>query len=404
MIYRYNAYKADRVVSSGTVEAVSEKLAEEALYRAGYKYVLNLKSKSAKMSLSKLVPSLFGVKTRDIIDFSRQLASFLDSGSSLRTALELLRDQSSKAAMKTVLTNIITRLEAGISFSQVIKEYPQAFPFSYYQVIQSCEKAGDLVKGLNQIADYMEQRAVISDKIKRAVAYPAFVFCLAIGVVFFMVTVVLPPILKLFESFQAQLPAVTVFALGILNFFLDNKITLLVLVVGVAAGVWLTSRIPSGRFWLDKWMLKIPVFGSIMVQTSMGHFCRNASMLMMAGLSLPNIMDVSIKSVSRNQVIQKSFITLKARLMQGDGLAVPISQDKLFPPMMVRMINVGEQTGTLDTSLETLAKYYEEHSDRQIQSLIGLIEPAMTVGIGIGIAFLMLSMIVPIYSIVGKVH
>jgi type IV pilus assembly protein PilC len=271
-------------------------------------------------------------------------------------------------------------------------------------VIQSCEKAGDLVQGLNQIADYMEKRAIINDKIKRALAYPAFVILLAVGVIIMMVTTVLPPILKLFTSFQADLPKVTVYALGILNFFLEYKLIILIVIIMLIAGLYLTSRIPSGKNLLDRWILKIPVVGTLIIQTSLGQFCRTASMLMSAGLALPAIMDVAVKAVSRNQVIQKSFTGLKTRLMQGDGLALPISQDKLFPSMMVRMITVGEQTGTLDSSLLTLAKYYEETSNRRISALIGMIEPTLTVVIGLMVAFIMVSMIVPIYSILGKVH
>jgi type II secretory pathway component PulF len=129
MNYQYNALNSDQAVASGMVQAVSEKMAEEALYRAGFKYVLNLKAVPGKKTLSQLIPSLFGVKPRDIIDFSRQLASFLDSGSSLRIALELLKDQASKPAMKKVITDLINRLEEGNPFSQVIKDYPDVFPF-----------------------------------------------------------------------------------------------------------------------------------------------------------------------------------------------------------------------------------------------------------------------------------
>ena len=162
MIYKFDASKADKQVLSGTIEALSEKMAEEALYRAGYKYVLDLKPKKAPQSLSKLIPSFFGVKTVDIIDFSRQLAAFLDSGSSLRLGLELLRDQSDKASMKEMITEIIENLEQGISFSQAIKNLSGIFPFSYWQIVQSSEKAGDLSRGLRQIADYMEQRSQIN--------------------------------------------------------------------------------------------------------------------------------------------------------------------------------------------------------------------------------------------------
>jgi type IV pilus assembly protein PilC len=403
MQYQYTAYKADRVVTNGTVEAVSEKMAEDFLYQAGYKYVLNLKAKPVKKTVSQLIPSLFGVKTRDIIDFTRQLASFLDSGSSLIVALELLKDQDTKPALREVINNIISRLKQGIPFSQVIKENPEIFSFSYYQVISSCEKTGDMVKGLNQIADYMEQKAATSEKIKRALVYPIFVICLAIGVVVLMITTVLPPIIKLFDSFQADLPPFTVLALALINFVTEYKVVLLIIIVAIVAGFWLLSRIPAGRLLLDKWILKTPVFGQIVLQNSLGQFCRTASMLMMAGLSLPNIMDVSIKSASRNLVIQKSFYRLRTRLMQGEGLTAPISQDKLFPAMMVRMINVGEKTGTLDNSLETLGKYYEDRANRRIQSLVAMIEPVMTILIGLVVVSIMLSMIVPIYTIINKV-
>jgi len=404
MIYKFDASKADRQVFSGTIEALSEKMAEEALYHAGYKYVLDLKPKRAPQSLAKSIPTLFGVKTVDIIEFSRQLAAFLDSGSSLRLGLELLRDQSDKAAMKEMITEIIENLEQGVSFSQAVKSLSRIFPFSYWQIVQSSEKAGDLSRGLRQIADYMEQRSQINNRIRGALTYPAFVIVLAIGVVILMVTTVLPPILKLFKSFNAELPPLTRFAIALIQIFTDYKFQILLAVVILVAGIWVFSRIPKGRLIMDGWILKIPVFGPIIIQNNLGHFCRTASMLMTAGLPLPAIMDISIKVVGRNRVILKSLTNLKTRLMQGEGLAVPISQDKLFPRMMARMIAVGEQTGTLDASLATLATYYEERANKKIQSLITLIEPVMTIAIGLGIAFIMISMIMPIYGILNKVH
>jgi type IV pilus assembly protein PilC len=270
--------------------------------------------------------------------------------------------------------------------------------------VQSSEKAGDLSRGLRQIADYMEQRSQINNRIRGALTYPAFVIVLAIGVVILMVTTVLPPILKLFKSFNAELPPLTRFAIALIQIFTDYKFQILLAVVILVAGIWVFSRIPKGRLIMDGWILKIPVFGPIIIQNNLGHFCRTASMLMTAGLPLPAIMDISIKVVGRNRVILKSLTNLKTRLMQGEGLAVPISQDKLFPRMMARMIAVGEQTGTLDASLATLATYYEERANKKIQSLITLIEPVMTIAIGLGIAFIMISMIMPIYGILNKVH
>ncbi len=391
-------------MAAGTIEASSERMAEDALYQAGFKYVLDLQSKSPPLSIHRLLPSLLGVKTGDIIDFSRQLAAFIESGSSLHTALELLEEQAGKPALKEVISGIIDQLEEGTSFSQAIESYANIFPHSYRQVIQSSEKVGELEVGLKQIADYLENRAAIMDKIRRALAYPIFVICLAIGVVVLLVTTVLPPILKLFSSFQADLPKITLIAIAIVNFFSSYKVHLMVGLLLIIALLVLGSRIPEGRLVLDRLVLRLPVIGALVVQHQLGLFCRTSSMLLAAGLPLPDILEVATRSASHNRVVMRSLTILREKLMQGEGLARPMSEDKLFPPMMLRMINVGEQTGTLESALETLAAYYERHTGKTIQSLIATIEPALTIAIGIGIAFVMYSMVIPIYSIMGKVH
>jgi type IV pilus assembly protein PilC len=404
MIYKYQAYRPDQQVTEGTIDAVSEKVAEEALYQAGFKYVLDLQAGHPRPSLQQLVPTLFGVKTGDIIDFSRQLAAFLESGSSLHTSLDLLYDQAARASLKTVIGGIIRRLEQGASFSQAVKDFPGVFPESYSQIVQSGERTGELSQGLLQIAEYMENRAAISDQVKKALAYPLFVICLAIGVVVLLVTTVLPPILKLFASFQTALPPVTAFALSIISFFTAFKFQILIGLLLISAVLVLASRLQGGRLALDRFMLRIPILGTIIIQHNLAIFCRTASMLFQAGLPLPAIMDVAIQTTGHNRVILLTLNHLKDKLMQGEGLAKPMAADSFFPRMMVRMIAVGEQTGTLDSALNTLANYYEKGTSKKIHSLISLIEPSLTIAIGIGIAFIMYSMIIPIYSIMGSMH
>jgi type IV pilus assembly protein PilC len=404
MIYRYSACKDNERITTGIIEAASEKIAEEALYQAGFKYVLHLRSTTKLKNFRQQLPSLFGVKTPDVIDFSRQLASFIESGSSLRTALELLHDQATKPSLKEVIAGIMNQLEVGQSFSQAIKNYPEIFSRSYWQVVQSSEKAGELEKGLRQIATYMENRLQITSKIKHSMAYPMFVICLAIGVVILLVTTVLPSMLNLFSSYQTALPPITLFAIGLMNFIQDYKIYLIIGVMLVIALVIILSRIPTGRLAMDRLILKIPAFGRIIIEYNMGIFCRTTSMLLSAGLPLPSIMEVVIQSVGSNRVILQSINNLKEKMLQGEGLYKPMIQDKLFPRMMVRMVTVGEQTGTLDSSLETLANHYEEHTSKKIQSLVSLIEPGLTLIIGIGVAFIMVSMLLPMYTIINHVR
>jgi type IV pilus assembly protein PilC len=404
MLYRYQAYNVNKQIAEGSIESLSEKNAEEALYQAGYKYVLNLKAVPARKSFSQLVPTLFGIKNQDIIDFSRQLASFLETGSSLHGSLQLIQDQASKAALKEVIAGIIRNLEAGQSFSQAVKNYPATFPYSYWQIIQSSEKAGELEKGLKQIAQYMERKAVIAEKIKRALTYPVFIIMMAIGVTALLVTTVLPSMLKLFAGFKADLPPLTVFVINLMNFITDYKFHILVALVVIIGSLLVYSRTPGGRFNMHKLILKLPFIGSVIIWHNLGNFCRTVSMLLSAGLPLPDILDVAIQSSRSNLSISESLITLKQKVMQGEGLARPMATDKLFPKMMLRMVTVGESTGTLDSSFAVLADYYEEHSQKRIQSMISAIEPTLTVIIGIGIAFVMLSMVLPIYTVIGRVR
>jgi len=404
MLYKYSASGTDQQLSEGTIEAVSEKMAEEALYRAGFKYVLNLEARIGPTPVHRLIPSLFGVKTQDIIDFSRQLASFLESGTTLHSGLKMLEEQAGKKSLKEVIGGIISGLEQGQSFSSSIKAYTEIFTYSYCQVIQSSEKTGELAKGLNQIADYMENRAAIADRVRRAMAYPIFVICLAIGVVVLLVTTVLPPILKLFDSFQADLPGITVFALNIISFLSSCKLQVLLASLIIAGIFVLLYKFPSGRYWIDFYVLKLPAIGQVLLEYNLGRICRTTSMLYKAGLTLPAIMEIVIRTTTGNSVVMNSLKQLNLKLMQGQGLARPMSEDSLFPPMMVRMVAVGEQTGTLDSGLDTLTAYFEGHAGKRIQALIGAIEPGLTVAIGLGIAFVLYSLIIPIYSIMGSMH
>jgi len=403
MLYKYSACKPDSSIVNGTITAVSDKMAEDALYRAGFKYVLKIQARGERKTWRHYVPTFFGIKPQEIIDFSRQLAAFIESGSSLHSALELLKDQASGNAMRDVITGILSSLEEGKSFSEALEEYPNVFNYSYLQVVQSTEKAGDIGQGLGEIADYMEQRLIINSRIKKALTYPIFVVVLGIAVIILLVSVVLPPILDLFKSFEAQLPPLTVFAIGLLNYILNFKLQILFVFILLAALGLLLSSLPWGRLLFDKTVLMTPVFGNIMVEHNVGHFCRTASILLKAGIPLPTIMEISIKTLSKNRIIIQSFTTVKNKLMQGEGLSRPMAADPIFPKMMVRMITVGEQTGTLESSLGTLANYYEEHTNKKIQALTGLIEPTLTLAMGIGIAFVMLSMITPIYSILNNV-
>lgn len=404
MIYQYRAYRSDKQVSSGTIEAASEGMAERALYEAGFQYVLSLQVSPPRRSLHSLLPTLFGVKSQDIIDFSRQLATFVTSGFSLLFSLQLLEEQITKPAMKEVVAGLIKELQAGSSLSQALNNYPHVFPRFYWQYIRTSEKTGDLDNGLKQISDYLETRSMMASKIMRALSYPLFVILIAIGVMVMMMTTVLPAMLKLFESFKADMPAITLMVINSVNFVNIHKIQILVVIAAIVFGIWLFSRLPGGKRAMDRIMLKLPVAGPVVLYRNLGNFCRTVSMLLRAGLPLPEIMEVTIQTTGNNTVFIQALKDIREKLIQGEGLAHSMKEAPVFPGMMVKMVTTGEQTGTFETTFATLADYYERQTDQRIKTLISWIEPVMTVIIGLVVSLMLFSVIIPIYQISGKVH
>ncbi len=403
MAYKYKAYTADKRIVEGKIDVTSESLAEGALYRAGYQHVLSLEELPPGINIEKLIPSFFGVKTREVIEVSNQLATLIQSGITILTSLKLLEGQTTKKALKKVFAGLVQDIQGGSSLSEALTKYPQVFSNTYCQIIKASEQAGTLEVGLRQAASYLEKRAQASQKLGRAMLYPTFVMILAIAVSILLVTVALPPLVNLFNSFNADLPWMTSMLIAVAGFILDNRLFILGIIILLIVLIYLLFKLPAVQLAKDKAILKIPVIGSIAIERSMAMFCQTTSMLLTAGLRLPPIMDIVIQA-NRNRVIRQAFADVRERLIQGEGLSQPMSEKKIFPPLLIEMVMVGENTGAMDTTLATLADFYESKADRRIDMLLSMIEPALTVIIGLVVIFIALSMITPLYSILRSMH
>jgi len=403
MTYRFTAYTSDKKVVQGTINADSESMAEEALYLAGYHRVLTLRETRPGLSLEQLLPTFFGVKLQDVIDFSRQLATLIESGVALLTALQLLEEQASRAAFRKVIAGLIEELRGGSSLSQALSKYPNTFPNTYCQVMKASEQAGNLEVGLRQVASYMEKQAATKQRIRRAMTYPAVVLLMAIGVVILLTTVVLPPLIGLFTSLDVELPWTTRFLIASTSFLGAYKYYLLGGILTVVIAIVAYVRQPAGKLAMDRLMLKIPMIGSITLQRNMGQFCRTTSMLLKAGLLLPQVMSIVIQTLG-NRIICQALSEAREKLIQGQSLSQVMATAELFPRILVEMVVVGENTGKLESTLSTLADFYEERVNQGIDSLVSMIEPALTVGIGLVVVFIALSIITPLYSIMGAIQ
>ena len=398
MVYKYRAYTLDRKIVEGTINAASESMAEGVLFQAGYQRILNLREVRPKLTLAALVPTLFGIKTRDVVEFSQQLATLIESGVPILTALQLLEGQASRDALREVITGLIEEVRGGGSLSQAFGRYPQAFSDTYCQVIRASEHAGNLEVGLRQVSGYLEKQMATRQRITRALAYPAFVLLMAVGVFVLLVAVALPPLVKLFTTLGAELPWTTRIVIAIAGFLTDYAFYLLgaILVLVILLVGYL--RLPAGKRAMDRLMLQIPVIGAVNIESNMFQFCQTTSILLQAGLRLPQIMDIAIQTI-KNGVIRQALRQVRVKLVQGEGLSPPMATLDLFPRLLVEMVAVGEKTGTMDSTLATLADYYERRVDQKIGTLTAIIEPFMTAVIGLVVLFIALSLITPLYSI-----
>jgi type II secretory pathway component PulF len=403
MTYKYTAYTTDKKIVHGTLDVASESVAESALYHAGYDYILSLRKLTPSFSLERLLPTLFGVKTQEVIDFANQLATLVESGISILISLDLLAGQASKKALKKVITGLAEEIREGGSLSQALGHYPRVFPETYRQVIKASEQTGSLETGLKYAASYTEKQATANQKIKRAMMYPAFVLLMAVAVAFLLITVALPPLVNLFESLNADLPWTTKLLIGITSFLFDYKLYVLGGIVLLIMSIVFLLRLPSVKIFRDSFILKIPIIGTISLERGIQHFCQTASMLLKAGLRLPPIMDIIIQA-NRNRIIRQAMEQVRDRLVQGEGLSQPMSEIALFPTLLVEMTAVGEKTGAMDTTLATLADFYEKKIDRNVDTLITMIEPALTVMVGLVVLFIALSVITPLYTILQSMR
>lgn len=401
MAYQFKAYTLDKRVVQGTIDAASESTAEEALYRAGYQRVLSLKQMRPGLSWERLLPTLFRVKPQDVIDFSRQLATLIESGITILTTLQLLEEQAFRPVFSKVIAGLVSELRGGSSLSQALSKYPEAFSYTYCQVVKAGEQAGNLEVGLRQIAGYMERQVATKKRIRGALAYPMVVLFMAIGVFVLLITVALPPLVGLFTALGTELPWMTRSLIAISNFLTNYKFYLLGGVAIVAISVIGYLRLPAGKLTMDRLLLKLPLIGPINIQRNVGHFCRTASMLLKAGLLLPQTMSIVIQTVG-NRIIRQTLKEVREKLVQGQGLSQPMAAIDLFPRLMVEMVSVGEKTGNLDSTLATLGDYYEQRVDQRVNTLISMIGPALTAGVGLIVAFIALSIITPLYSILGS--
>jgi len=398
--YRYEAATTQGRLVKGTIKATGEIEAERLLIGQGYRPV-SVEVVPSMFSLEEAFPTLFRVKPRDVIIFSRQLATLLRSGISLLPALEILQGQvTSSRAFKKVLGSVVDGLRSGGSFTQSISKHPTVFSEIYCRTLTVGEQTGNMEMVLNEMANYMEKQGAIAKKIGGALTYPMMVMGVGLVVCIVLLTVVMPQLLGMFTAMNVELPLPTKILIGITNILTTYPLYFVIAGAVLAAAVlWLVKQ-PTGRRLLDRVRLTAPLIGTPTLLGELGRFSRTVSVLISAGLNLQEIMELMPHS-SNNKVIRDALSQVNEGLILGEGLSVPMSRIDIFPPLLVQMVAVGEESNTLDFTMGVVADFYESTAEERTSAMVGMISPLSTVIVGLLVGFIAISVLMPMYTLTG---
>jgi len=400
MDYAYTAYTEDKKLVRGKVSATTEEAASELLSYGGYR-VISLKSVTPLINKEKLMASFSRVKPEEIIMFSRQLALLLEAGTDIVTSLDLLQGQMTSETLQNIIREMASDIRGGSSLSAALSKHPRAFSQMYYRAIAAGEQGGNLEVVLRQMADYIEKAVITQKQIRGALTYPIIVIVAAIAVVFILVTFVFPTFAGLYSQFGAQLPLSTRILIAITNFSRSYGLYVLLGLLVAVVVLYLYIRTPAGRYRWDGLMLRMPVFGRIVHLGELSRSCRTMAMLVRIGLPLPEVLAMTIHS-SSNKVVVENLTGVQQELIRGEGLSKPMAKRSLFLPLMTQMVRVGEETGNLETTLTTVAENFEMEGADKTRAAVGLIQPVVTILLGLVVLFLVVSMFQAMYSLYGQ--
>jgi len=396
--YAYRAYTEQGQRREGRIDAEGTSAAEQALWLEGLKIVA-LHPAPAKKTMADYFPSLYRISRADIILFTRQLATFVGAGVPMTRALGTMAQEASPL-FKRVILSVLDDLERGQNLSEALLKHPKVFPTLYIDLIRVAELTGNLEATLTELAGYLRRDLNTARRVQAAMIYPAVILVVATGVVIILVFFALPAFVRIFAEFRVELPLSTRILIGIVNFTRQWALVIGAVILAGAGGIVVALRTSRGAYAKDQISIKAPILGPIVLSAVLNRFARTLAMVLKAGVPLGQTFEAVIASTG-NKVFQRGLTTVKEQMTSGEGFAGPLIRTHLFPPMLTQMVRVGEETGTLDTYLEQAAEFYEEELEYRIRAMTSLIEPVMTVAVGVIVGFIAISLISAMYGLVG---
>ncbi len=384
-------------VQEGIIVSDSKDQASATLKRNGIQVLMVKPQTTATKGFGK-------VKSKDLAIFTRQFSVMIDAGLPLVQCLEILGAQQQDKGFQRIIDAVRSDVEQGATLQAAMAKHPKAFNDLYVNMVGAGEAGGILDVILQRLSIYIEKAVKLTSKVKSAMTYPIVVITLAIAVVVIIMVKVIPVFSSMYEGMGASLPFPTVVCMNISKILINYFYLVAAFVIIVVVGLRQYYKTIGGRLQMDSMFLKIPVLGDILRKTAVARFCRTLGTLTSSGVPILEGMDITART-SGNMVIQNAILKAKSAVEQGRNIATPLAETKVFPPMVVQMVGVGEATGALDAMLNKVADFYEDEVDNAVSALTALMEPLIIAVLGGVIGFIVIAMYMPIFGmadVMGK--
>jgi type IV pilus assembly protein PilC len=343
------------------------------------------------------------ISMRDIVIFTRQFSTMINSGLPLVQALDILSKQSESKALQAVTRQVVFDVESGHTVADALAKHPKAFTDLYVNMVAAGEAGGILDTILMRLATFMEKNDALVRKVKGAMIYPAVIMSVAAIAITVLLIFVIPVFQSMFASVNLTLPLATRFVIGLSDFL---KTYWWAVGLGGAAAWWLLRRYyktSDGKLRIDRILLHVPVLGDVLRKSSVSRFTRTLGTLISSGVSILDGLEITAKTAG-NRVVQDAIMASRSSIAGGDTISAPLAKSNVFPPMVISMISVGEQTGGLDEMLAKIADFYDEEVDAAVSGLLSLLEPVMIVFLGVVVGGMVVAMYLPIFDMVNAVQ
>lgn len=391
MLFAYKVKDPAGKLLEGEVEASDERAASAKLRAQKFTVLSIEKTKAKKKKKGK-------VTSKEIVIFSRQLSTLVSSGVPIVQGLSILEAQAETPAFSSVIASIRADIEGGLSISEAMRKHPKVFTELYVSMIKAGETGGILDTILERLSSYLESSEALKAKVKSAMMYPAVVGGVAASITVFLIVFVIPIFKGIFASFGAELPFMTRIIIGLSDFMRANIIYILAVLGGAFYGAKKYIQTEKGKRKIDETALKLPVFGILLKKVAIAKFSRTLGTLIKSGVPILQGLETVAKTAG-NKVIEEAIMKSRDSIKEGGRLAEPLKKSNLFPQMVVQMIGVGEETGSLDTMLIKIADFYDQEVDTAVKGLTSMIEPLIMVFMGVVIGFIVIAMFMPMFEL-----